>query len=78
MMAALMVALSAFVSVAVRFLAFFELVPGAAIGADGQAGFDRFNVDPGVHAPERRFGAGAIQGQVFGLDVHDLVFGRIL
>src|SRR5690606_28922183 len=55
-------------SVTVDFLAFFQLIVCAAIGANGAAGTHDFNVDARMHAPEGSMGAGAIDGEIAGPD----------
>jgi len=43
-----------------------ERVDRATVRALGRAGFNDIQKDSGVHAPEWRFGAWAMQGQVVG------------
>src|SRR5690606_1669745 len=58
--------------VPVDFLAFLELIFGAAIGANCAASLHDLNVDARMHAPQRRIGAGAIDRKVFGFDIDSL------
>ena len=75
-MAAVTVALcggAACLVVAVQHGAFFQAILRATVGAAGRAGAGNVQEDAGVHAPQRRFRAGAENGQVFCADFNDFV-----
>src|SRR5690554_6144891 len=66
-------------SVTVDLFTFLELIGCAAVRTDGAARLHDLDIDARVHAPQRRLGAGTVDGKVFGFDVDDvaLLYGGV-
>jgi len=70
-----MVAMAVGISVAVDDRAGLEAVGGATVRAAGLAGMGDVEEDARMHAPQGRFRARAVHGQVFGPDFDGVVGG---